>query len=112
MRLLINRTLLYFRFTLTDFETDSDVIFLVGAEPDVQRIPAHTWILAKGSPVFRAMFKGPFSQQQQVGVASVQGPPTSTSKVGTEGNVKAGKRKTATVAVSDVDGRAFDILLR
>jgi hypothetical protein len=35
---------------LIDSEEDSDVIFLVGQEPHFQRVPAHTWILAKRSP--------------------------------------------------------------
>ena len=44
-----------------DSEDNTDVIFLVGEDPDIQRIPAHTWILVEKSPVFRAMFKGPLS---------------------------------------------------
>ena len=81
-------------------EKNSDVIFLVGEEPDIQRIPAHrylmmnhkkfktflavqpwlhfiwcilrleysifSWILIKGSPVFRAMFRGPLSPVNSV----------------------------------------------
>ena len=37
------------------------MIFLVGEEPDVQRIPAHSWILIEKSPVFRAMLTGPLA---------------------------------------------------
>ena len=44
-----------------DSEEHADVIFLVGEEPDVQRIPAHSWVLADNSPVFRAMFRGPLA---------------------------------------------------
>lgn len=87
------------------------MIFLVGSEPDVQRIPGHSWVLAESSPVFRAMFKGPLSEHIKMDSKSVSaagrvapvsdGPSTSSVP----------KRKT-TIAVSDVDGRAFDILLR
>ena len=42
-------------------EANSDVVFLVGGEPEVERIPAHSWVLIQASPVFRAMFKGPLS---------------------------------------------------
>ena len=49
-----------------DSEENADLIFLVGEEPDVQRIPAHSWVLSEKSPVFRAMFKRPsFSKQLQ-----------------------------------------------
>ena len=44
-----------------DSEDHSDVIFLVGEDPDVQRIPAHSWVLADNSPVFRALFRGPWA---------------------------------------------------
>ena len=37
------------------------MIFLCGEEPDLQRIPAHSWVLVEKSPVFRAMFKGPLT---------------------------------------------------
>ena len=47
-----------------DSEEHADVIFLVGEEPDVQRIPAHSWVLVDKSPVFRAMFKGPLAEGQ------------------------------------------------
>lgn len=36
----------------------SDVHFLVGKEPGIQRIPAHKLILTAGSAVFDAMFNG------------------------------------------------------
>lgn len=36
---------------------------MVGEDPDIQRIPAHSWILSKNSPVFRAMFKRPLGPQ-------------------------------------------------
>lgn len=61
---------------LFDNEENTDVIFLVGEEPDVQRIPAHSWVLVDKSPVFRAMFKGPLaltlSNQQQASSVSAQ----------------------------------------
>ena len=41
------------RNSLIECESGSDVVFLVGCEPDVQRIPGHSWILAENSPVFR-----------------------------------------------------------
>lgn len=44
-----------------DSEVNADVIFLVGEEPDVQRIPAHSWILIEKNPVFRAMLTGPLA---------------------------------------------------
>ena len=44
-----------------DVEDNTDVIFLCGEEPDLQRIPAHSWVLVDKSPVFRAMFKGPLT---------------------------------------------------
>ena len=53
-----------------DSEVNADVIFLVGEEPDVQRIPAHSWILIEKNPVFRAMLTGPLA-------ASVNVPPKS-----------------------------------
>ena len=37
------------------------MIFLCGEEPDLQRIPAHSWVLVEKSPVFRAMFRGPLT---------------------------------------------------
>ena len=33
----------------------------MGEDPDVQRIPAHSWVLADNSPVFRALFRGPWA---------------------------------------------------
>ncbi len=42
----------------TESEHGCDVVFLVGSEPDVQRIPAASALLAAGSPVFRVMFGG------------------------------------------------------
>lgn len=60
---------------LFDNEENTDIIFLVGEEPDVQRIPAHSWVLVEKSPVFRAMFKGPLatlSNQQQSTTAQQQ----------------------------------------
>lgn len=149
------------RNSLIESEAGSDVIFLVGSEPDVQRIPAHSWILAESNPVFKAMFRGPLNalraeQQQQedddgehahfatrphptahetpvklypdvcaakgrsaavafeetsfatatVGVASALDTPPATHRT------SSASRRRATIAVSDVDGRAFDILLR
>lgn len=37
------------------------MIFLVGEEPYEQRVPAHSWVLAAKSPVFRIMFRGPLA---------------------------------------------------
>ena len=60
-----NRFILFFRpIAQYDTEDNSDVIFLVGEDPDVQRIPAHSWILIEKSPVFRAMFRGPLAENQ------------------------------------------------
>ena len=53
-KVLESRTNKLIRFSrasaLIDNEEDSDVIFLVGQEPDFQRVPAHSWILASKSP--------------------------------------------------------------
>jgi len=54
-------------------EKNSDVIFLVGEEPDIQRIPAHSWILIKGSPVFRAMFRSPLSPVNSINKSNNKG---------------------------------------
>ncbi len=109
---------LRFRNSLIECETGSDVVFLVGCEPDVQRIPGHSWVLAENSPVFRAMFGGggggggiDKKQERSVSVSMTN----SAGVVGMANSVAAAgarKPRKTTVAVSDVDGRAFDILLR
>jgi len=68
--------------SLFDNEAGSDVTFLVGPEPETWRFPGHRGILADANPVFRAMLQGPLADH---------GP---------------------TVAIQDVDGKAFDLLLR
>ena len=94
----------------TESELGCDAVFLVGSEPDVQRIPAASRILAAGSPVFRAMFAphkvapgGATPQAAASRLAEVEAvaPPPGSPLV-----------SKAPIAVSDVDGRAFDILLR
>ena len=103
------------------------MVFLVGPEPDVQRIPAHSSVLADASPVFRAMFAGEMAarqrqqQQQQQHRVTVHCSPAGSAKTALalappsplvkrrSGATVAPK---STVAVSDVDGRAFDVLLR
>lgn len=65
-----------------DNEAESDVTFLVGPEPETWRFPGHRTILADANPVFRAMLQGPLADS---------GP---------------------TVAINDIDGRAFELLLR
>ncbi|XP_054286205.1 BTB/POZ domain-containing protein 2-like [Macrosteles quadrilineatus] len=68
--------------SLFDNEAGSDVTFLVGPEPETWRFPGHRGILSEANPVFRAMLQGPLADH---------GP---------------------TVAIQDVDGKAFDLLLR
>lgn len=68
--------------SLFDSEAGSDVTFLVGPHPETWRFPGHRAILSDANPVFRAMLNGPLADA---------GP---------------------TVAIHDVDGRAFDHLLR
>lgn len=72
-----------------DSEVNADVIFLVGEEPDVQRIPAHSWILIEKNPVFRAMLTGPLA-------ASVNVPPKSP----------LGHKRRRTVSGNSVDKNA------
>lgn len=92
---------------MTEIESGVDVVFLVGREPDVQRIPAHSWILADASPVFRAMFHG--STQKHFRVHPGQEAPGSNPWSEAQIKEETGR---CTIIVSDVDGRAFDILLR
>ncbi|OXA55399.1 BTB/POZ domain-containing protein 2 [Folsomia candida] len=66
-----------------------DVVFLVGYD-DQWRIPAHKTILYNSTPVFRAMFSEYFSPQHN----------------------EQGGNEPHKITVSDVDGRAFDNLLR
>lgn len=105
--------------TRTDSEADCDVVFLVGSEPDVQRIPADSSALARGSPVFRAMFGGPLAPGGggRASVAPAAGVAASTAPVVAAKVAPGSPRRhpappKSTVVVSDVDGRAFDILLR
>lgn len=67
---------------LYDNDADSDVVFLVGVEPDVWRIPGHRKILSNANLVFRALMEGPLATCEN------------------------------TIIVEDVEGRAFDYLLR
>ncbi|XP_071746127.1 BTB/POZ domain-containing protein 3 isoform X2 [Lepeophtheirus salmonis] len=87
------------RNSLIEDESESDVIFLVGEENDVQRITGHSWVLKENSPVFRAMFRSPLTTHHH-------------SLEGSSSKISFFKSPKMTVAVSDVDGRAFDILLR
>ena len=59
-------------------EANSDVVFLVGEEPEVERIPAHSWVLSDNSPVFRAMFVGPLSQRLLAAPGQSSAPPPPT----------------------------------
>ena len=73
------------------------MVFLVGEEPEVERIPAHSWVLIQASPVFRAMFKGPLSltsgpgggpRKPGVGPAPIHQPGrTTVVQVGPDGTV-------------------------
>lgn len=71
-------------------EQGCDVVFLVGPEEETWRIPAHKTILQNATPVFRAMFSEYFI-------------PT---------GIDLSEEHPHTVKVSDVDGKAFDNLLR
>ena len=62
---------------------DAFILLQVGREPDVQRIPAVSSVLVRHSPVFHAMLRGPMSA-----------------------------RPGSVIPIQDVDGRAFDILLK
>ena len=62
---------------------DAFILLQVGREPDVQRIPAVSSVLVRHSPVFHAMLRGPMSA-----------------------------RPGSVIPIEDVDGRAFDILLK
>ncbi|CAB4067731.1 unnamed protein product [Lepeophtheirus salmonis] len=85
--------------SLIEDESESDVIFLVGEENDVQRITGHSWVLKENSPVFRAMFRSPLTTHHH-------------SLEGSSSKISFFKSPKMTVAVSDVDGRALIILLR
>ncbi|XP_073968916.1 BTB/POZ domain-containing protein 3-like [Rhodnius prolixus] len=67
---------------LFDSEAGSDVTFLVGHEPETWRFPGHRCVLMEANPVFKAMLCREPDEQQVV------------------------------IPILDVDGRAFDILLR
>ncbi len=105
----------------TESEFGCDVVFLVGSEPDVQRIPAASAVLAGNSPVFRAMF----AHAQRVAPGGGGGggggggsPSAARLAAATGGSAGAAESphsplvSKAPIVVSDVDGRAFDILLR
>jgi len=64
-------------------EEQCDVIFWVGRDPDVQRIPAISRVLVGESAVFHAMLRGPMAA-----------------------------RPGTIIPIQDVDGRSFDILLK
>lgn len=68
--------------SLFDSEAGSDVTFLVGPESETWRFPGHRAILSEANPVFRAMLQGPVANTGPI------------------------------VAIPDVDGKAFDLLLR
>lgn len=59
-----------------------DVTFLIGSEPNTEKIPAQSSMLAERSPVFRAMLEGPLAE-----------------------------RKDRLIVIRDVDPRAFEILM-
>ena len=67
-----------------DSEAGSDVIFLVGNEPETWRFPGHKRILCEANPVFKAMLE----------------------------NFQECENGEQTISIQDVDGRAFDLLLR
>uniref|UniRef100_A0A336LUJ3 CSON005144 protein n=1 Tax=Culicoides sonorensis TaxID=179676 RepID=A0A336LUJ3_CULSO len=46
-------------------ELMSDVQFVVGSESDIQKIPAHKYVLATGSSVFYAMFYGGLAEDKE-----------------------------------------------
>ncbi|XP_014271263.1 BTB/POZ domain-containing protein 2 isoform X1 [Halyomorpha halys] len=69
---------------LFDSEAGSDVIFLVGPEPETWRFPCHKRVLCEANPVFKAMLEN-FHEN---------------------GNTEQ------TISIQDIDGRAFDLLLR
>lgn len=71
-------------FRLFDSEAGSDVVFVVGTEPETWRFPGHRSVLCEANPVFKAMLEHFQSE---------------------EGNEQ-------TIYIRDIDGRAFDILLR
>uniref|UniRef100_A0A0A9WD89 BTB/POZ domain-containing protein 2 n=1 Tax=Lygus hesperus TaxID=30085 RepID=A0A0A9WD89_LYGHE len=68
---------------LFDSEAGSDVTFLVGHEPDTWRFPGHRWVLAEANPVFRAMLAKRDDESPEM-----------------------------VIPITDLDGKAFDLLLR
>jgi hypothetical protein len=72
-------------------EQGCDVVFLVGDDFQPWRLPAIKGVIQNATPVFRAMFSEHFAPQPQT--------QDSTSQP-------------QTIRVTDVDGRAFDNLLR
>jgi len=68
-------------------ESGCDVVFLAGQE-EKWRLPAHKAVLERANPVFKAMFSSNFDLSE------------------------TDKENPKTIHVPDVDGRAFDNLLR
>ncbi|XP_071521273.1 BTB/POZ domain-containing protein 6-B-like isoform X2 [Panulirus ornatus] len=52
-------------YNLYENEDGSDVILMVGDDIYRERIPAHSWVLAAGNQVFRAMFQGPLADRHK-----------------------------------------------
>ncbi|KAK8721173.1 hypothetical protein OTU49_012886 [Cherax quadricarinatus] len=52
-------------YNLYENEDGSDIILMVGDEIYRERIPAHSWVLAAGNEVFRAMFQGPLADKHK-----------------------------------------------
>lgn len=57
-------------FALFNREDQSDIIFLVGLEPDVWRFPCHSSVLSPVSPVFESLFCGKRVETQTLTPAS------------------------------------------
>ncbi|XP_045596933.1 BTB/POZ domain-containing protein 6 isoform X2 [Procambarus clarkii] len=52
-------------YNLYENEDGSDIILMVGDEIYRERIPAHSWVLAAGNQVFKAMFQGPLADSHK-----------------------------------------------
>ncbi|XP_042230951.1 BTB/POZ domain-containing protein 1-like isoform X2 [Homarus americanus] len=52
-------------YNLYENEDGSDIILMVGDEVYRERIPAHSWVLAAGNQVFRAMLQGPMADRHK-----------------------------------------------
>jgi len=70
-------------------EEGCDVVFLVGSEPQPWRLPAIKRIIQNATPVFQAMFSDHFAPSYTPSPSNPH-----------------------TIRVTDVEGRAFDNLLR